>query len=87
MISASHARNLQTDVQKVQRLEIIAETKIRETIETGNSYLCLSVAKQLYSRQEVKRLIGNLSHNGFNVIEEVRIGSEDFPYYKINIRW
>lgn len=87
MISASHARSLQTDVQKVQRLGIIAETKILETIKTGNSRLCLSIAKQLYSRQEVKQLIINLSRNGFKVIEEIRMDSEDSTYYKINIWW
>ncbi|WEE38583.1 hypothetical protein [Acinetobacter sp. TAC-1] len=87
MISASHARSLQTDVQKVQRLGIIAETKILETIKTGNSRLFLSIAKQLYSRQEVKQLIINLSRNGFEVIEEIRMGSEDSTYYKINIWW
>lgn len=87
MISASHARNLQTDAQKVQRLGIIAETKILETINNGNSSLYLSIAKQLYTRQEVKQLIINLINNGFEVIEEIRIGSEDSTYFKINIWW
>lgn len=87
MISASHARNLQTDTQKVERLGIIAETKILETINNGNSRLCLSIAKQLYTRQEVKQLIINLINNGFEVIEEIRMGSEDSTYFKINIWW
>ncbi len=69
MISASHARNLQTDAQKVERLGIIAETKILETIQTGKSCLCLSIAKQLYTCQEVKQLIRNLLNNGFEVLE------------------
>ncbi|MBJ8552689.1 hypothetical protein [Acinetobacter bereziniae] len=87
MISASHARNLQTDAQKVERLGIIAENKILETIQTGKSCLCLSIAKQLYTRQEVKQLIRNLLNNGFEVLEAIFMGSEDSIYYEINIWW
>lgn len=85
MISAEEARSRLINPQSIERLKIIADTRIKEAIQKGECQCALSIHLRLYTKIEIDCLKEHLRSSGYRVLPAPTL--PDDQYYRIVFWW